>query len=91
MNRILLYVAPCALMMLTEIGMAGVEHWLSAFGKNDVAKQMLGRTGIALPYVVASLVGIVFLFAAAGSPRIRSAGWGVFTGAIATLVVAGSR
>ncbi|NKJ82699.1 Ti-type conjugative transfer system protein TraG [Rhizobium leguminosarum] len=88
MNRILLYVAPCALMMLTAIGMAGVEHWLSAFGKNDVAKQMLGRTGIALPYVVASLVGIVFLFAAAGSPRIRSAGWGVFTGAIATLVVA---
>jgi type IV secretion system protein VirD4 len=75
-------------MMLTAIGMAGVEHWLSAFGKNDVAKQMLGRTGIALPYVVASLVGIVFLFAAAGSPRIRSAGWGVFTGAIATLVVA---
>ena len=88
MNRILLYVAPCALMMLTAIGMAGVEHWLSAFGKSDAAKQMLGRAGIALPYVVASLVGIVFLFAAAGSARIRSAGWGVFTGAAATLVVA---
>ena len=88
MNRILLYVAPCALMMLTAIGMAGVEHWLATFGKSDAAKQMLGRTGIALPYVVASLVGIVFLFASAGSARIRSAGWGVFTGAIATLVVA---
>ncbi|MEF0944259.1 MULTISPECIES: Ti-type conjugative transfer system protein TraG [Rhizobium] len=88
MNRIVLYVAPCALMMLTAVGMAGVEHWLSAFGKSDAAKQMLGRAGIALPYVVASLVGIVFLFAVAGSARIRSAGWGVFTGAIATLVVA---
>jgi type IV secretion system protein VirD4 len=75
-------------MMLTVIGMAGVEHWLATFGKNDAAKQMLGRTGIALPYVAASFVGIVFLFASAGLARIRSAGWGVFTGAIATLVVA---
>ncbi|AGS24592.1 conjugal transfer coupling protein TraG 1 (plasmid) [Rhizobium etli bv. mimosae str. Mim1] len=75
-------------MLLTAIGMAGVEHWLAAFGKSDAAKQMLGRTGIALPYVVASFVGIVFLFASAGSARIRSAGWSVFTGAIATLVVA---
>ncbi|PDT33878.1 Ti-type conjugative transfer system protein TraG [Rhizobium sp. M10] len=88
MNRILLYVAPCALMMLTAVGMAGVEHWLAAFGKSDAAKKMLGRAGIALPYVVAALVGIVCLFAVAGSARIRSVGWGVFTGAIATLVVA---
>ncbi|CCM79631.1 Ti-type conjugative transfer system protein TraG [Rhizobium mesoamericanum] len=75
-------------MMLTVSGLAGVEHWLSAFGKSDAARQMLGRAGIALPYAVASFVGIVFLFASAGSARISSAGWGVFTGGAATLFVA---
>ncbi|RDJ01413.1 Ti-type conjugative transfer system protein TraG [Rhizobium grahamii] len=88
MTRILLLVAPCALMMLTAIGMTGIEHWLSHFGKSDAARQMLGRAGIALPYVAASIVGIFFPFASAGSVRIRTAGWGVVTGATATLVLA---
>ncbi|WP_018240630.1 Ti-type conjugative transfer system protein TraG [Ensifer sp. BR816] len=91
MTRILLFVAPCALMILSAIGMTGIEHLLSAFGKTDAARQMLGRAGIALPYVFASLVGIVLLFASAGSVRIRTAGWGVVTGATATLVIAALR
>ncbi|AVA24422.1 Ti-type conjugative transfer system protein TraG [Rhizobium sp. NXC24] len=91
MTRMLLFVAPCTLMMLTAIGMTGIEDWLAQFGKSDAARQMLGRAGIALPYVAASVVGIVFLFASAGSVRIRTAGWGVVTGSIATLVIAALR
>ncbi|WFU12970.1 Ti-type conjugative transfer system protein TraG (plasmid) [Rhizobium sp. CB3090] len=91
MTRILLLVVPCALMILAAMGMTGIEHWLSAFGKTDAARQMLGRAGIALPYVVASLVGIVFLFASAGSVRVRTAGSGVVAGAMATLFIAAIR
>ncbi|MDK1482346.1 Ti-type conjugative transfer system protein TraG, partial [Sinorhizobium sp. 6-117] len=39
-------------------------------------------------YIVASLVGMVLLFASAGSVRIRTAGWGVVAGAIVTLLIA---
>ncbi|AYG64255.1 MULTISPECIES: Ti-type conjugative transfer system protein TraG [Rhizobium] len=88
MTRILLFVVPCALMISTAIGMTGIEKWLSAFGKTDTARQILGRVGIALPYIVASFEGIVLLFASAGSVRIRTAGWGVVAGAIATVLVA---
>ncbi|WP_157700458.1 Ti-type conjugative transfer system protein TraG [Rhizobium etli] len=88
MNRIVLLIAPVALMFLVTIGLTGIEHWLSGFGKTEAARQMLGRAGIALPYVAAALIGIVFLFATAGSIRIKTAGWGVVAGDVATISVA---
>ncbi|MDK1483208.1 conjugal transfer protein TraG, partial [Sinorhizobium sp. 6-117] len=74
MTRSMLFLAPCALMILTAIN-TGIELWLSAFGKSEAARQTLGRAGIALPYIVASLVGMVLLFGAARSSRERARGW----------------
>jgi type IV secretion system protein VirD4 len=91
MNRIVLFIAPAALMILVTIGMTGIEHWLSQFGKAEAARQTLGRAGIALPYVSAGLVGIVFLFASAGAIRIKTAGCGVIAGGVATILIAAIR
>lgn len=91
MNRIILFIAPVALMFLVTIGLTGIEHWLSGFGKSEAARQTLGRAGIALPYVSAGAIGIVFLFASAGAIRIQTAGWGVVAGGIATIAVAIAR
>ncbi|WP_413712583.1 Ti-type conjugative transfer system protein TraG [Rhizobium sp. Rhizsp82] len=91
MNRIMLFIAPTALMILAAVGLTGIEHWLSAFAKTDAALQTLGRAGIALPYVSAALVGIIFLFASAGAIRIKTAGWGVFAGGAATILIAALR
>ncbi|QLL64195.1 Ti-type conjugative transfer system protein TraG [Sinorhizobium mexicanum] len=91
MNRIMLFIAPVALIFLVMIGLTGVEHWLSGFGKTEAARQTLGRAGIALPYVAAAAIGIVFLFASAGAIRIKTAGWGVAAGGIATIIVAIAR
>jgi type IV secretion system protein VirD4 len=87
----MLFIVPAALMFLVTIGLTGIEHWLSAFGKTEAARQTLGRAGIALPYVSAGLVGIVFLFASAGAIRIKTAGWGVVAGGVATILIAAIR
>lgn len=78
--------APILLMGATVILLRGSEHWLSTFGTTEDARMMLGRGGIALPYIAAAAAGVVFLFAAAGSLSIRYAGSGV---AIASIAVAG--
>ncbi|MDH0872655.1 type IV secretory system conjugative DNA transfer family protein, partial [Agrobacterium pusense] len=91
MNRIVLLIAPIALMFLVTIGLTGIEHWLSGFGKTEAARQTLGRAGIALPYVAAAAIGIVFLFASAGAIRIKTAGWGVVAGGVATILIAAIR
>ncbi|MUZ74447.1 Ti-type conjugative transfer system protein TraG [Agrobacterium vitis] len=88
MTRIVLIIAPAALMTLIAVGLTGIEHWLPAFGKSDAARQMLGRAGIALPYLVAALVGIVFLFTSAGAIRIKSMGWGVVAGCAIVIAIA---
>ncbi len=85
------FIAPIALMIVVAIGLTGIEHWLSGFGKTEAARQTLGRAGIALPYVSAALVGIVFLFASAGSIRIKTAGWGAVAGGVATILIAALR
>ncbi|KQW26344.1 conjugal transfer protein TraG [Rhizobium sp. Root274] len=91
MNRFLLFIAPVALMIPVTIGMTGIEHWLSGFGKTEAARQTLGRAGIALPYLTAALIAIVFLFASAGSIRIKAAGWGVVAGGVATILIGALR
>ncbi|MEX2745743.1 Ti-type conjugative transfer system protein TraG [Rhizobium mongolense] len=90
-NKIALVTAPIVLMILVTIGMTGTEHWLSGFGKTEAARLMLGRAGIALPYIVAAATGIIVLFASAGSVNIKPAGWGVVAGSGATILIAALR
>ncbi|MGO4568698.1 Ti-type conjugative transfer system protein TraG [Rhizobium sp. 2YAF20] len=87
-SRILLAIAPVMLMIAVVIGMTGIEQWLAAFGKTDSARLMLGRAGIALPYVGAGAVGVIFLFATNGSSSIRVAGCSVVGGSVATMIIA---
>ncbi|MBD9627954.1 Ti-type conjugative transfer system protein TraG [Ensifer sp. ENS06] len=87
-NRVLLVVAPIVLMILVTIGMTGIEHWLSGFGKTEAARLTLGRAGVAFPYIAAAVIGIAVLFASAGSNDIKLVGWGVVTGGGATIMIA---
>ncbi|ASY74277.1 Ti-type conjugative transfer system protein TraG [Sinorhizobium fredii] len=90
-NRITLAVAPVVLMVLAVIGMNSVEQWLSTFGETDAARLTLGRIGVALPYVTAAAIGVIVLFASAGSANIKFAGWSALAGAAATILIAGIR
>ncbi|MBB6469413.1 type IV secretion system protein VirD4 [Aminobacter lissarensis] len=90
-TRIVLLVAPGALMLLTLLGLTGIERWTGSFGSTLDARLMLGRFGIALPYAAATAIGIVFLFAARGALSIRSAGAGVLIGAAAVVAIATAR
>lgn len=87
-NRLLLAIAPVALMLAATILIPGVEHWLAACGKSAQAKLMLGRIGHALPYTVAGAIGTMFLFAANGTANIKTAGWSVVAGNAAAIVIA---
>lgn len=66
--------------------MTGTEQWTAKLGTTPDAKLLLGRIGIALPYAIAAGLGVIMLFASAGSAAIRYAGGGVAAGA--TIVVA---
>ncbi|WP_144340153.1 Ti-type conjugative transfer system protein TraG [Sinorhizobium sp. BJ1] len=90
-NRVTLAVAPVVLMVLVVIGMTGIEQWLSTFGKTDAARLTLGRVGIALPYVTAAAIGVIYLFANAGSTSVKVAGWGTLAGSATTMLVATAR
>lgn len=48
-TRILLLLAPGALMVTTLLGLSGIEQWTAAFASTADARMMLGRFGIALP------------------------------------------
>ena len=60
--------------IIYPLGMTGIAQWLAAFGKTDGARLMLGRAGIALPYVAAGGIGVIFLFATNGSSSINNSG-----------------
>jgi type IV secretion system protein VirD4 len=90
-NRILLVIAPVTLMILVAVVTTGIEQWLSGFGKTEAARLTLGRAGIAAPNVVAAAIGIISLFASAGSSNIKLAGWGVIAGGGATIAIAAAR
>lgn len=90
-TRALLVIAPVALMVLATFTTTGMETWLQSFARTEAAKLALGRVGISGPYVTASAVGFVVLFATAGSASIRFAGWGVVAGSVATILIAALR
>ncbi|NSZ19623.1 conjugal transfer protein TraG, partial [Agrobacterium vitis] len=79
-NRLLLAILPAAIMVAAMILMSGMEHRLTALGTTAQAKLMLGRAGLALPYVAATAIGVVALFAANGSANIKAAGLSVLAG-----------
>lgn len=90
-NSLALIIAPPVIMILSTIGLTGFEEHLSALGTSHGARQLLGRAGIAMPYIGAAVVGMIVLFAAAGSTNIKSAGGGVSTGATIVILIALAR
>lgn len=81
-------IVPIVLMASTALLLRGSEQWLAALGTTQQARMRLGRSGIALPYVAAAGVGIMFLFATAGAVTIRFAGAGVAIGGLGLAVLA---
>ncbi|MBB2687773.1 UNVERIFIED_ORG: type IV secretion system protein VirD4 [Rhizobium etli] len=90
-KRVALFFVPLILMVIATVATSGGEHWLSSFGKSEAGKLMLGRVAIAMPYTFAAAIGVVFLFAAAGSTKIKTAGWGVAAGGAAAIAIAAMR
>lgn len=90
-TRIVLMVVPGALMLMTLLGLTGIEQWTAGLGATSDARVMLGRFGIALPYAAAAAIGIIFLFAARGAVSIRSIGAGVLAGVGAVIAIAATR
>lgn len=87
-SRLLLAIAPAALMIGTLFSLTDAQHLVITLGTNDSARPMLGSAGLALPYFLSGTVGIIFLFAAAGAANIKAAGWGVATGSAAAVLIA---
>ncbi|MUZ75385.1 Ti-type conjugative transfer system protein TraG [Agrobacterium vitis] len=87
-NRLLLFVLPAAIMLAALVMTSGIEHRLAEFGSSAQAKLMLGRTGLALPYIAVAATGVVALFAANGSANIKTAGLSVLAGNGAAIVIA---
>ncbi|RUV65984.1 conjugal transfer protein TraG, partial [Mesorhizobium sp. M5C.F.Ca.IN.020.14.1.1] len=91
MNKVLLALAPAALMLAVCVGITGLEKWLANFATSEGARLMLGRTGLALPYAAGGLAGVISLFAAAGAHAIRAAGWSAVGGATVVVALAVTR
>jgi type IV secretion system protein VirD4 len=87
-NRIVLVLLPVAMMVATVFAMTGIETWLAGFGKSEAAKLALGRAGLASPYMTAAALGLIFLFATAGSASIRAAGVGAAIGNAEVILMA---
>lgn len=87
-NRFLLLTLPMLVMLTAMVMTSGMEHQLAALGTSAQAKLMLGRAGLALPYVVTAAIGVMALFATNGSANIKSAGLSVLLGNIAVMIVA---
>lgn len=90
-NRIILVILPAVMMVATVFAMTGMETWLSGFGKTEAARIALGRAGVAAPYMAAAALALIFLFATAGSARIRAVGAGAAIGNAAIILTACAR
>lgn len=90
-NKLLLAILPAAIMVAAMILTSGMEHRLAALGTTAAAKLMLGRAGLALPYVAATAIGVVTLFAANGSTNIKAAGASVLAGSFVVIGIAIAR
>ena len=80
--------APIALMLAGCLLFTGVEQWMARLGSTAEARLMLGRVGLAVPYLIAALVGVLFLFGAKGAVTIRYVGLGVVLGTVTVVSTA---
>ncbi|AYD05290.1 Ti-type conjugative transfer system protein TraG [Neorhizobium sp. NCHU2750] len=87
MGRLAAFLVPQTLMMAAFIGLTGVEQWLARFGETEATKLLFGRVGIASPYLVAAAIGVIAIFARAGSINIRIVGSGVGFGCLLVILV----
>ncbi|MBZ9985218.1 MULTISPECIES: Ti-type conjugative transfer system protein TraG [unclassified Mesorhizobium] len=87
-KKLVLTIAPAALMIAMLWGLTGIETWLASLGTSRSAYLFLGKVGLALPYATAGGIGLIFLFAAAGSASIRSAGLSALLGGMIVVVTA---
>ena len=90
-NRIILSIFPFMLMIAVAVGLTGIDQSIASLGKAEAQRAMLGRIGIATPYVAAAAVGIIVLFAAAGSASIRLVGWSAVAGSGGNILIAAAR
>ncbi|MCJ2877433.1 Ti-type conjugative transfer system protein TraG [Rhizobium pusense] len=90
-NRLLLVIMPAAIMIAAMVLTSGIEHRLATLGTSVQAKLMLGRAGLALPYIAAAAIGVIALFAANGSANIKVAGLSVLAGSVAVVIIAIAR
>ncbi|WMT92961.1 Ti-type conjugative transfer system protein TraG [Pelagibacterium sp. H642] len=90
-TKIAILVAPGTLMLGTMFGFTGIEHWTATFGTTSGARAMLGQIGIALPYVMAAAIAIIFLLGARGAVSIRTMGFGVLIGTMIVVASAAAR
>lgn len=87
-SRLIIAIVPIALMIGALIGLTGFEQSLAAFAKTEAQRLFYLRAGIVMPYAVAAGIGIIFLFATAGSANIRAAAWSVTAGCAAAIGIA---
>ncbi|SMD12991.1 Ti-type conjugative transfer system protein TraG [Rhizobium sp. RU36D] len=90
-NRVILSILPLMLMIAAAVGLTGIDKSLALLGKTEAQRAMLGRIGIATPYVAAAAVCIIVLFAAAGSASIRLVGWSAVAGSGVNILLAAAR
>jgi type IV secretion system protein VirD4 len=87
-NRLLLGILPAVIMIAAMVATSGLEHRLAGFGSSAQAKLLLGRAGLALPYMAAAAIGVVALFASNGSANIKAAALSVLAGNTAVAFIA---
>lgn len=90
-TRLLLAILPAGIMLAATAFMSGFEYQLAALGTSAQAKLMLGRLGLALPYLAAAAIGVVALFAANGSTHIKTVGMSVLAGGVVATSIAMTR
>jgi len=86
--RVIIFVAPIVLILVSSIALTGHEGAITGLGKAPSAKLFLGQCATALPYVVAGLIAVLYLFAAAGTGSIRVSARGVATGTMVVVAIA---
>ena len=79
---------PVCLMMATVLSLDGIEFWIAAFAQNQNQYLVLGQIGLAVPYVIAAVIGLFTLLLAKPSLKIRSWGLGVVIGTGAVFFIA---
>lgn len=90
-NKVFLVLLPVVMMVATMFALTGIETWLADFGKSEAARLALGRAGLAAPYVATAALGLILLFATAGSVSIRATGIGTAIGNAAVILIACAR